>query len=184
MSKYFLYRIFWLQLCTVAVLITPIVFAGLYVLKKHEEAQNKLEQIEPRYARLVGLISRRADLVTFTAEADQATSRLSFPAGQDTAQTGNEAQQRIRTLFTDSKLDIGSIQVLPVKEGTHFDRIPINIRVEGDINGIQNALNLLSTQSPVIGIESWGIQTIGAVRPASSQRLGAQFNLFIARGRS
>lgn len=173
-----------MQLCTVAFLITLIIFTGLYVVKKHEEAQNKLEQIEPRFARLVGLISRRADLVMFTAEADQAISRLSFPTGQDTAQTGNEAQQRIRTLFTDSKLDIGSIQVLPVREGTHFDRIPINIRVEGDINGIQNALNMLSTQSPVIGVESWGIQAIGAVRPASSQRLGAQFNLFIARGRS
>lgn len=184
MIKYLLNRIYWLQILTVAVLLAPLVFLGLYVVQKHNEAQKKIEQIEPRYARLVGLISRRADLVTFTAEADQAMSRLSFTSDKDVAQTGNEAQQRIRTLFVDSKLDIGSIQVMPVKEGTHFDRIPISLRVEGDINGIQNALNLLATQSPVIGVESWGMQTIGAVKPASSQRLGAQFTFFIARGRS
>lgn len=184
MSKYLLNRIYWLQLLTVVVFIGPLFFLGLYVVQKHNEAQKKIEQIEPRYARLVGLISKRADLVTFTAEADQAMSRLSFPADKDTAQTGNEAQQRIRTLFADSKLDIGSIQVMPVKEGPFFDRIPISLRVEGDISGIQNALNQLSTQNPVIGVESWGMQTVGAVRPASSQRLGAQFTFFIVRGRS
>ena len=74
--------------------------------------------------------------------------------------------------------------MLPVKEGTHFDRIPIQLRIEGEMAGIQNALTLLATQSPTIGLETWTIQTIGAVRPASSPRLGAQFNFFVLRGRT
>jgi general secretion pathway protein M len=49
--------------------------------------------------------------------------------------------------------------------------------------GIQNALALLATQSPVIGLDNWTIQTVGAVRPASNQRLGAQFNFFVLRSR-
>lgn len=177
-------RIFGLQMLTLALLLAPLVWLGLYAADKHELAQKRIEQAEPRYARLLGLVARREDIGQFTNEANQITARLAFPAAQDAAQTGSEAQQRIRSIFADSKLDIGSIQVLPVKEGPHFDRIPINLRVEGDLAGIHNALTLLATQSPVIGLENWTLQTIGAVRPASNQRLGAQFNFFVLRARS
>ena len=101
--------------------------------------------------------------------------------GQDVTQVGNDAQQRIRSLFADSKLDIISIQVLPSKEDGKFDRIPIDLRVEGDITGLQNALALLSAQSPSVYVENMSVQTIGAVKPASVQRLGGQFNLSVLR---
>lgn len=184
MNLYVKSRIFWLQILTLALLLAALVGAGFYAAAKHDAAQKRLDEVEPRFARLMGLISRREDIGTFTTQAQEAIGRVAFPASQDAAQTGNEAQQRIRGIFADSKLDIGSIQVLPVKEGTHFDRIPIQLRVEGEMSGIQNALTLLATQSPTIGLETWSIQTIGAVRPASSPRLGAQFNFFVLRGRT
>lgn len=177
-------RIFWLQALTVVFLMAPLAYAAFSVWTIHVESQKKLDDIEPRYARLVGLIQRRADLTTYTAEAVQYMSRLSFPSTQEAAQTGNEAQQLIRTIFADNKLEIGSIQVLPAKENTHFDRIPISLRVEGEITGIQAALNALSAQSPAIWVDNFSIQTIGPVKPASTQRLGAQFNMSILRSRS
>ena len=62
-------------------------------------------------------------------------------------QAGNDAQQRIRSVFADSQLDIISIQVLPAaKEEAKFDRIPITLRVEGDLTGIHNALGMLPAQ--------------------------------------
>jgi general secretion pathway protein M len=184
MNKYVTSRIFWLQILTLALLLAALVGVGVYAAIQHDAAQKRLEQTEPRFARLLGLLTRREDIGAFTAQTQEAIGRLAFPASQDVAQTGNEAQQRIRGIFADSKLDIGSIQVLPVKEGDQFDRIPIQLRIEGEMAGIQNALTLLATQTPTIGLETWSIQTIGAVRPASSPRLGAQFNFFVLRARS
>lgn len=177
-------RIVWLQALTVLLLLLPLAGAGLYVWALHQRVQNHLANLEPRYARLAGLLERRADLLALGVQANAQLARLTYPVSQDVTQAGNDAQQRIRSLFADSKLDIISIQVLPPKEEDKFDRIPINLRVEGDLAGIQDALMKLASQSPVVLVDSLTLQTIGAVKPASIQRLGGQFNFSVLRVRS
>jgi len=184
MRRSLLNRIVWLQALTVLALLLPMAGAGLYAWTQHQRVQTRLADLEPRYARLAGLLEHRAELQTLGVKANAQLARLAYPASQDVTQAGNDAQQRIRSLFADSKLDIISIQVLPPKEEPKFDRIPINLRVEGDLAGIQEALLKLSTQSPLVLVDSLTLQTIGAVKPASVQRLGGQFNFFVLRVRS
>lgn len=184
MRRALLNRIGWLQALTVLLLLLPLVGAGLYVWTLHQRFQTQLTDLEPRYARLAGLLERQSDLKALGVQANQQLVRLVYPGSQDVTQAGNDAQQRIRSLFADSKLDIISIQVLPPKEEAKFDRIPINLRVEGDLAGIQDALLKLSTQSPLVLVDSVAVQTIGAVRPASTQRVGGQFNFYVLRVRS
>ncbi|MFZ4480375.1 MAG: type II secretion system protein GspM [Rhodoferax sp.] len=185
MSRAIFNRIAWLQALTVVTLLLPLVCALVYVWIHHQRIQGHLADLEPRYARMAGLIERESDLKTKVSQAKDQLARLAYPAGQDVTQAGNDAQQRIRSLFSESKLDIVSIQVLPPKkEDAKFDRIPIDLRVEGDLAGIQNALLKLSVQTPAVVINSLTLQTIGAVKPASIQRLGGQFNFYVLRVRS
>ena len=185
MNRSLFNRIAWLQAITMLVLALPVAGAGMYVWRAHHLSQQRLADLEPRYARLAGLLERKAELEVMGTQANQQLARLAYPVTLDVTQAGNDAQQRIRTLFADSKLDIISIQVLtPVKEASNFDRIPINLRVEGDLAGLQNALALLSNQSPLVLVDTLTVQTIGAVKPSSIQRLGAQFNFFVLRVRS
>lgn len=178
-------RIVWLQALTIIALSLPLLSAAVYVLIHHQRIQNHLAELEPHYARLAGLVERETALKAQNIQAREQLARMAYPAGQDVTQAGNDAQQRIRNLFTESKLDIVSIQVLPPKkEESKFDRIPINLRVEGDLAGIQNALLKLSAQTPAVIIDSLSLQTVGAVRPASNQRLGGQFNLSVFRVRT
>jgi len=177
-------RIAWLQALTVVALLLPLAGAGLYVSIHHQRIQNHLADLEPRYARLAGLLEYQNELKTLGLKANEQLARLAYPVGQDVTQAGNDAQQRIRNVFAESKLDIISIQVLPaIKEEAKFDRIPINLRVEGDLAGIQNALLKLTDQTPIVLVDNLSLQTIGAVRPASVQRLSGQFNLFVLRVR-
>ena len=185
MNRSLFNRIVWLQAITVIALLLPVAGAGAYVWREHRLTQQRLVDLEPRYARLAGLLERKAELEVMGTHANQQLARLAYPVTLDVTQAGNDAQQRIRTLFADSKLDIISIQVLtPVKEASNFDRIPINLRVEGDLAGLQNALALLSSQSPLVLVDTLSVQTIGAVKPTSIQRLGGQFNFFVLRVRS
>jgi general secretion pathway protein M len=184
MSRSLFNRIAWLQALTVLALLLPLAGGAWYAWNIHQRAQQRLADIEPRYARLAGLVERRADLKTQGTQANLQITRLTYPTAQDVTQAGNDAQQRIRSLFADSKLEIISIQVLPPKEEGKFDRIGINLRVEGDLTGIQNALALLSAQTPMVLVDNVALQTIGAVKPASIQRLGGQFNFSVLRVRS
>ena len=178
-------RIVFLQAITALALLLPAAGAIFFIWSKHQQIEQLLSDLTPRYARLAGLVERQADLKALSEQANTQLTRLAYPSSQDATQAGNDAQQRIRTLFADSKLDIISIQVLPLgKEETKVDRIQINLRVEGDLAGIQNALATLTSQTPLVLVDSMALQTIGAVKPASIQRLGGQFNFSVLRVRS
>ncbi len=183
MSRLPLSRVALLQVLTVLALVLPLLGAAYFVGTHHVSVGKHIEDLEPRYARLLGLSERQAEFQTLGQQAGEQLKRLVYPASQDATQAGNDAQQRIRALFADSKLDISSIQVLPSKEAGLFDRITIDLRVEGDLTGIQNAFSLLSVQSPIVVTEDVTLQTIGAVKPASTQRLSGQFIFSVFRAR-
>lgn len=177
-------RVVFLQWLTVSVLVGLVFFAAYTVWIKHNRVQGILTDLEPRYARLQGLLDRQADVVAMDAKAKEQLLQLAFPATVDLVKTGNDAQQRIRSLFTDSRLDVVSIQILPGKIEGEFDRISISLRVEGNLADIQTALGRLAEQSPVIVIDSIMLQTVGAARPSNVQRTAGQFAFSVFRVRS
>jgi general secretion pathway protein M len=176
-------RVAWLQAITILLLLLPLVGASLYVWGKHLRIQADLSDIEPRYARLLGMVEHQTELSSVALQAQQQLARVAYPASQDATQAGNDAQQRIRTLFADSRLNVISIQVLPPKEQGSFDHIPIDLRVEGDLTAMQNALAALANLTPLVVAEEVSIQTVGVVLPASNQRLAAQFGFAVWRVR-
>ncbi|MFY3382635.1 type II secretion system protein GspM [Paracidovorax sp. MALMAid1276] len=172
------------QIATVLTVLMVPLAVSVWVWSKHQWAADQLEQVGPRYARLAGLVQAKERLAQAEASAKALLAAHAYPAEQDAVQAGNDAQQRIRSLFADSKLDVGSIQVLPPKELAAFDRIGIVLRVEGDLTGVQNALTLLEKQSPTVWVDSVSVQTVGVVKPKMPQRLSAQFNFSVLRVRS
>ena len=172
-------RIVALQILIVLLLLAPLMAAGTFVWFKHQQYQDSLAELEPRYARLLGLVNARANLQALGVQVGAALVQRSYPTTQDLAKAGNDAQQRIRSLFAESRLEVISIQVLPPKEEGQFNRITITLRVEGDLSAIQTALDKLTGLIPTVQLDSMALQTIGAVRPASVQRLGGQFNFSV-----
>lgn len=177
-------RIVLLQALILAVLLIFPAAAGFYVWKKHQWAEEQIAQLEPRFARLAGLRQSKDRLASAEASANALVASHAYPSSQDSVQVGNDAQQRIRALFADSKLEVASIQVLPPKEQAAFDRIGIVLRVEGELTGIQNALTLLDKQAPTVWVDSVSIQAVGFVKPQTAQRLAAQFSFSVLRVRS
>ena len=177
-------RVELIQSLTVLVLLGFLGIAAYTVWTKHNRVQGILENLEPRYARLQGLLDRRADVQTMDAKAKEQLLQLAFPATQDLAKTGNDAQQRIRSLFADSRLDVVSIQILPGKLEGEFDRISISLRAEGNLADFQTAFGRLAAQSPVILIDSMMLQTVGQARPSAVQRTAGQFAFSVFRVRS
>jgi general secretion pathway protein M len=176
-------RIVFLQVLTVLLLLVPLAGASYVVWVKHHRLLGIVADLEPRYARLQGLLDRQVSVKAMDAKAKELILQLAYPATQDLTKTGNDAQQRIRGIFADSQLDVISTQVLPGKIEGKFDRISISLRVEGNMAGIQAALGKLGAQSPAILVDNMNLQTLGMARPASVQKTGGQFVFSVFRVR-
>lgn len=161
-----------------------LAYAGWRVWNANEVARAQLETVEPRYARLVGLGEDRARLEAELARADEALGRHAYPASRDVSQAGNDAQQRARDIFTKAGLDVVSIQLLPARTAEQFDRIPVTLRLEGDMPALQAALAVLPTLSPTLFVQGFNVQGAGGVRPERALRVVVQFELFVLRARS
>ncbi len=169
---------------TVLVLLLPLALLGAYVVQKHEWAEQRLAELEPRYARLLGLEAQKAHIDAALLQVNALRAQYVYPSAQDAAQTGNAAQQRVRDIFNSAGLQILSSQALPAKTEKGFDRIPLSVRAEGDMLAVQSALAVLNSQSPAIIIDDLDIQLQGNLSNADGKtvpRLGANFSLSVLR---
>lgn len=166
-----------------ALLLLPLFALGLYVFDKHRWAEQRLAEVEPRYARLAGLANSGDALEKADAAARARIEAYAYPATQDLTQAGNDAQQRARSIFTQAGLQIVSSQVLPAKDEKMFDRIPLAVRLSGELSQLQQALVALSHQTPAILIDAVTIQSFGDVRAETAQWLSGQFNLSVLRSK-
>ena len=171
-------RRFAIAALVVAVALLPVVGGAWYVRNKHAWGQDRLAQIEPRYARLLGLESQRSELEAARLRATELRTQYVYPAASDGTQTGNQAQQKVRDLFSSAGLQVITSQVLPPKEEKGFDRIPLVLRAEGEMLGLQSALAVLGAQQPIIVINELDVQVLGGlanINPKMPPRLSAQF---------
>lgn len=168
------------------VVLGPLVVGGWYVVNKHIWARERMAQIEPRYARLLGLETQRGELQSALQRAASLRAQYIYPMSQDEAQSGNLAQQKVRDIFTIAGLQILSSQVLPAKEEKGFDRIPVLVRAEGEILALHSALAVLGNQQPVILLNELDVQVQGGLANLNlkfAPRLAVQFNLSVLRER-
>lgn len=154
-----------------------------FVVQKHQWAAQQLADLEPRYARMLGL--QRASVTTQKSEQEllAVVARHSYPAGMELTKAGNDAQQRVREAFSKSGLDVLSSQVLAPKQDKLFERIPVSLRAEGELAALQSALILIRSGGPMVLVDSVAMQTIGVFRPDQSPRLAIQLELFVLRAR-
>jgi len=166
---------------TLIVLVAPFVAGGLYVYGKHQWALGRLAEMEPRYARLIGLEAGKDELAQATARAKATLEQYAYPQDKDLSQAGNDTQQRVRDILSAAGLQVGSSQVLPPKADASFDRIQLTVRAEGELAALQGAMIGLSTLKPAIFVDNMTASVMGAPRAEAPQRLAIQMSLSALR---
>lgn len=177
-------RIALLQCTIVLFLLLPFGLLGGYVWHKHLWAQSKLDEIEPRYARLMGVKDLLPALEKTTQTSGLRIAKNVYPATVDVSKAGNDAQQRIRGLFEASQLAIVSVQVLEPKDEDGFERIRVVLQAEGGLSNFQEAMIRIKDQSPTVMVDGFSFQSTGQIRPASTQSLVANFDFSVLRAKT
>lgn len=176
-------RITVLQSLIVLALLLPFLVLAGYVWHTHQRAQSRLAELEPRHARLQGIIARQPELQAAAQSAAVTVNRYFYPASVDAARAGNEAQQLIRSAFEVGDLSIVSAQVLDPKDSEGFQRIRLVFLVEGTQPDIQTALLKLKAQTPAVLVESVSLQAQGQPRASSNVRMTGSFNFIVLRAK-
>jgi general secretion pathway protein M len=177
-------RIVLIQVAILLAFIAPLVAVGGYVWHKHAWAQARLDELEPRHARLQGVRDLLPDLEKATQNAQTKLAQSAYPATTDITKAGNDVQQRIRSVFESSQLAIVSIQVLEPKEEEGFQRIRVTLQAEGTLSKFQEAAIRLKDLTPLVMVDGFSFQSVGAVRPASTQSLVSNFDFSVLRSKS
>jgi general secretion pathway protein M len=165
--------------------LLPLIGLAGYVYLQHHAAQKRLSDLEPRYARLLGLVGQQSQIEDAVDQARQLQDLYIYPSTQDVSQVGNAAQQRIRDLFTSAGVDVQSSQVLPGKTDHRFDRIPIQVRYEGEMAKLQALLVAVGTQpGPAVLVEGMTVQILTYATNQAPARLTGQINFFVLRSAS
>ena len=176
----------WATRRAIGLTLVSVVLIGAvaaYAVSKHVWAQGQLAELEPRYARLIGLEASAAAVDAALTQRRALLARHAYLASDDVARAGSDAQQRAREAFSKAGLQVSSTQVLPAKAVEGFDRIPVVLRLEGDLTALQSALVVLPGQAPTLFMDAFNVQNTGMPRPEGAQRLSIQVNLFVLRVR-
>ena len=170
----------WAWIATTLVLVLlPVMFGGSYVWRKHQWAQNELDRIAPRYARLLGLQQHAQELDERLVAAQRQLTQYVYPAEVDATQAGNDAQQRVRSVLSAAGLTVVSSQVLPTKVEQGFERIALAVQVEGELIHLQSALAVIPGLTPVVLIDGINAQVSGVQRADRPQRLAVRLSLSV-----
>jgi len=176
------------------VLLLILLLGGGYAVRKHLWARETLASVEPRHARLAGLLQNQERITQIQQQLQANLAEYAYGPDQDAASVGNTALQRVRDLASTHGLRVASSQTGTPKEDAEqgFDRIGLELRLEGDWASTFELLRGLATVRPAVFTETAQFSAAGAnfrgrgnynPNPVPNQTVAVQLGLFVLRQR-
>jgi general secretion pathway protein M len=173
-------------ICGLTLLLPVLVYlnAMLGMWGARQSAQAEIERIEPRLARLQGLIDYESALREAAEAVDSQVLELVYPAAQDQATVAAELQTNVRDIFGKAGLSVSNSQVLPAREQGSFDYIAVKLTVTGGLPALDEALAGIGAYLPLVLVESLDVYPARAARGKSEgqeQQITANIQLLSLR---
>lgn len=124
------------------------------LLGMRQDFQADIDRLEPRIARLRGLMEYEEQLRDSSGKVELQVVDLVYPASADRATVSATLQKDVRQILVESGLSVSNSQVLPVREEEAFDHIGLKLTVTGDVTGLDAALTALDAYLPLLLVES------------------------------
>lgn len=182
MSRRFTWRPEHIWLAAAAVLLLFALVMGIgYAIRKHQWAGQTLSTATPRIARLQGLLESGEALAEAGAALQSNLNDLAYAHERDLGDIGTEALQHVRDAATRRGLRVSSSQTSAAQNGPEgFDRVNLDLRLEGDWDAVLALLRELPAARPAIYVDTAHLSGQG-VEAQSPQVIVLQLGLFVLR---
>ena len=153
-------------ICGLTLLVPLFVYLNVVfsLLGMRSAAQAEIDRIEPRIARMQGLVDYEEQLREAAVVVDSKVLKLVYPGSEDQAAVAAELQTQVRDIFSTAGLAITNSQVLPVRIQGNFDYISVKLTVNGSLPALDEALAGVAAYLPLVLVESLDVY------PARSRR--------------
>ena len=150
---------------------------------KRMDYQRDIDRLEPRVARMLGVLEYKDQLLGAYEAVDTQVVNLVYPAEQNRAEVSADLQKNVLGLLRQAGLSITNSQVLPVRERDGFDYIGLKLTVSGELAALDEALSALSAYIPILLVESIDVWPARAPRgkAAEERKLTATMQLLSLR---
>ncbi|WOJ96525.1 type II secretion system protein GspM [Congregibacter brevis] len=111
-------------------------------------------RIEPRVARLKGLLQNEAELAKQSQLAEGRLLEVAFPANEDPSALAARLQADIRQIMSEAGMSVSNSQVMPVRQGEYFDQVAVKLTTAGSLTALDAALIGIAAYRPQLLIES------------------------------
>ncbi|MEH6637627.1 MAG: type II secretion system protein GspM [Halioglobus sp.] len=146
--------------------------------------QSEIDGLEPRIARMQGLLQHEQQLGEAAAKVDKQVVNLVYAATADRATVSAALQTDVRQILVDAGLSISNSQVMPVREKEAFDYISVKLTVTGSLASLDAALITLAGYMPLVLVESlevWSARASRRNKVSKEQTINATLQLLSLR---
>lgn len=159
-----------LVLVSTALVLVLLLVTGLYLVwERWQKYDAALEAIEPRVARVAGILVARDDIAS-TLDATRArAAAYAYPHTLDPARVASELQNRVRDVFQGAGMSVQGSQQMPPRSAPDHQEIALVVNAQGELPQLEAALGKLRSLSPRLRIESITLQPL-IRRPSARQR--------------
>lgn len=140
--------------CSLVLIALLALYWILHFWMLRQEFAGEIEAVQPRTARLLGIMESFDQLDTATVQVGGVLRELTYPSSRDSATTAAAMQQDIRELMTAAGLSITGSQILPARVADGLDRLSLDITAEGNIDALDEAFESLGAMRPLVFVRS------------------------------
>jgi general secretion pathway protein M len=139
---------------TLGLPVLLLLYLAVGLLGIRGEYQAEVERLEPRIARLQGLLNREEDVRRAASTVGSDVLDLVYPATDDSGTVAANLQKNVREILAAAGLSVSNSQILPLREQEGFDRIAVKLTASGDLPALDTALADLNAYLPLLLVES------------------------------
>jgi general secretion pathway protein M len=159
-----------------ATLVLPVllvIYILLDFLLARQGYQAEIDRLQPRVARMAGLIESEEQLRVSAGQLDSQVLNLVYPPTDDSPTVSAALQKDMRQIMTDAGLSVTNSRILPVLQEESFDRIGLSLTVSGGLDALDSALLAMAAYKPLLLIDTMDIkpQRMSRARDKNAQQI-------------
>ena len=145
------------------VLMLPVVDQVLF---RYNWAAQARDELEFRYARLLGLRESASRIESALARAQGYLQRHAYPVDYPLDRVGADLQQRVRGLAAASGLSVSGSQILPTQPSDGFEVVPLTVTLNASPAALRDLIVAFAAQSPSIQVDGYTVTAVRSRRGA------------------
>jgi general secretion pathway protein M len=175
---------------TLGLVALGFTYIVLHFLMLRSGFVDEIDNIQPRTARLLGMLESADQLGAASGAARELLGDIAYAPGRDAATAAAALQSDVRELMADAGLSVTGSQILDTRAGEGYDRLQLDVTAEGNVDALDEALSGLEELRPLVFVESVKVKPIRTRRRrgdevdtsiADPRNVNARFTLFALR---